>query len=169
MIEEEKKMDYSFTADEVFEVAILIEANGAGFYRKAAATQSGEKNRAFLEQLASMEDHHQLTFEKMRKGLKSHEKQATVFDPHQETVQYLAVMADTHGGEGSPKAADALTGDESIQEIIDIAIGLEKESILFYLGLRDFVPPDYGKDKLDRIIREEQRHIIQLNGFRKKL
>lgn len=162
-------MDYNFTADEIFEVAIRIEANGAGFYRKAAAAQSEERNRAFLEQLANMEDHHQSTFEKMRSGLKAHEKQATVFDPNQETAQYLAVMADTHGGEGSPKAADALTGNESIQEIIDIAIGLEKESILFYLGLKDFVPPDYGKEKLDRIIQEEQRHIVQLNGFRKKL
>ena len=162
-------MDYNFTADEIFEVAIRIEANGAGFYRKAAATQSEESNRAFLEKLAVMEDHHQQTFEKMRKDLKPREKQATVFDPNQETAQYLAVMADTHGGEGSPKAADALTGDESIQEIIDIAIGLEKESILFYLGLKDFVPPEYGQDKLDSIIKEEQRHIIQLNGFRKKL
>ena len=52
-------MDYNFTADEIFEVAIRIEANGARFYRKAAATQSEESNRVFLEQLAAMEDHHQ--------------------------------------------------------------------------------------------------------------
>ena len=162
-------MDYNFTAAEIFAVAIRIEANGASFYRKAAASQSDDSNRTFLEQLADMEDHHQMTFEKMRKNLKPQEKQATVFDPNQETAQYLAAMADTHGGEGSPKAADALTGDESMQEIIDIAVGLEKESILFYLGLKDFVPPEYGKDRLDRIIRQEQRHIVQLNGFRKKL
>ena len=162
-------MDYNFTADEIFEVAVRIEANGASFYRKAAATQSEDINRSFLEQLANMEDHHQSTFKKMRSNLKSNEKQATVFDPNQETAQYLAVMADTHGGEGSPTAADSLTGNEPIQEIIDIAIGLEKESILFYLGLKDFVPPEYGQDKLDRIIREEQRHIVQLKGFRKKV
>jgi rubrerythrin len=162
-------MDYNFTADEILEVAIRIEANGASFYRKAAAAQPDESNRAFLEQLANMEDTHQATFEKMRSSLEPTEKQPTVFDPNQETAQYLAAMADTHGGEGSPTAADALTGDESIQEIIDIAIGLEKESILFYLGLKDFVPPEYGQDKLDRIIREEQQHIIQLKGFRKKL
>jgi rubrerythrin len=142
-------MDYNFTAKEIVEVAIKIEANGASFYRKAAAKQSEESNRAFLEQLANMEDHHQRTFEKMSSDLKPNEKQATVFDPNQETAQ--------------------LTGDESIEEIIDIAIGLEKESILFYLGLRDFVPPEYGQDKLDHIIQEEQRHIVQLNGFRKKL
>ena len=162
-------MDYNFTADEIFEVAVRIEANGASFYRKAAATQSEDINRSFLEQLANMEDHHQSTFKKMRSNLKSNEKQATVFDPNQETAQYLAVMADTHGGEGSPTAADSLTGNEPIQEIIDIAIGLEKESILFYLGLKDFVPPEYGQDKLDRIIREEQRHIVQLKSFRKKV
>ncbi len=162
-------MDYNFTADEIFEVAVRIEANGASFYRKAAANQSEDINRSFLEQLAKMEDHHQSTFKNMRSTLKPNEKQTTVFDPNQETAQYLAVMADTHGGEGSPTAADSLTGNETIQEIIDIAIGLEKESILFYLGLKDFVPPEYGQDKLDRIIREEQRHIVQLNGFRKKV
>ena len=111
-------MDYNFTADEIFEAAIRIEANGASFYRKAAATQSDAVNREFLEQLAKMEDRHQATFEQMRKGLKANEKQATVFDPNQETAQYLAAMADTHGGEGSPQAADALTGKESIQEIV---------------------------------------------------
>jgi hypothetical protein len=81
----------------------------------------------------------------MRKDLKPQEKKATVFDPNQEAAQYLSAMADTHGGEGSPTAAYALTGEESIQEIIDIAIGLEMESILFYLGLKDFVPPDLGR------------------------
>jgi rubrerythrin len=77
-------------------------------------------------------------------------------------------MADSHGGEGSPAAADKLTGNESITEIIDIALGLEKESILFYLGLKDMVPPQYGQEKLEQIIAEERRHLIQLNTLRKK-
>ena len=64
-------------------------------------------------------------------NLKPHEKQATVFDSDQEATQYLAAMADTHGGEGSSKAADALTGNESIEEIIDIAMGLEKDLSCF--------------------------------------
>ena len=77
-------------------------------------------------------------------------------------------MADAHGGEGSPAIADYVDGKESMVQIIDIAIGLEKESILFYLGLKDMVPPKYGQEKLDQIIREEQRHVVQLNAFRKK-
>jgi rubrerythrin len=77
-------------------------------------------------------------------------------------------MADNHGGEGSPVAADALTGNESIAEVIDIAIGLEKESVLFYVGLTDLVPPEHGREQLEAIIREERRHIIQLTAMRKK-
>jgi rubrerythrin len=162
-------MAYDFNANEIFEMAIRIEENGARFYRKAAQSQLNEANRTALEKLASMEDHHKLTFESMRKGLSNVDKTSTVFDPNNEASQYLAAMADTHGGEGSLSAADALTGRESIQEIIDIAIGLEKESILFYLGLRDMVPPQYGRDKLDKIIDEERRHIIQLSAFRKRV
>lgn len=161
-------MAYEFNANEIFEMAIRIEENGAQFYRKAAEFQSDEENRRGLEKLAAMEETHKATFEKMRKDLSAAEKTTTVFDPKNESSQYLAAMADTHGGEGSPAAADRLTGKESMNEIVDIALDLEKESILFYLGLKDLVPAQYGQDKLDKIIDEERRHIIQLNRFRKK-
>jgi rubrerythrin len=159
---------YDFTAEEMFEVAIRIEENGARFYRKAAGLQSEEVPRSMLEKLAAMEGQHQKTFEKMHSELSEAERSPTVFDPHNESYRYLLAMADSHKGEGSPAAADALSGEESIAEILDIAIGLEKESILFYLGLRDLVPPKYGQARLDEIIHEERRHIIQLDGIRGK-
>jgi rubrerythrin len=162
-------MTYNFNADEMFEMAIRIEENGARFYRKASKLQSDPQNREMLEKLEAMEKTHKLTFEKMRSQISDAQKTATVFDPAGEASQYLMAMADTHGGEGSPTAADSLTGKESIAEIIDIAIGLEKESILFYLGLKDLVPPNLGQDKLNEIIGEERRHIIQLNKIRSKL
>lgn len=162
-------MVYDLNADEIFEMAIRIEANGARFYRKAAGFQSDPSNRKMLEKLASMEDHHQSVFAEMRKGLSEADKTATVFDPQNEASQYLAAMADAHRGEGSPAAADSLTGKESLAEIIDIAIGLEKESILFYIGLKDMVSPKYGQDKLDKIIAEERKHVIELSALRKKL
>ena len=161
-------MSYDFSANEIFEMAIRIEENGAKFYRKAAEFQSNEEKSKVLENLAAMEDTHKATFEKMRQDLSAAEKTTTVFDPNNESSQYLAAMADTHGGEGSPSAADKLTGKESIGEVIDIALNLEKESILFYLGLKDLVPPQYGQEKLDKIIQEERRHIVQLNALRKR-
>lgn len=161
-------MAYDFSASDIFKMAVRIEANGARFYRRAAELQSDATNKTMLTKLATMEDRHKLTFEKLQSELSASEKAATVFDPNGESAQYLAAMADSHGGEGSPEAADALTGKESIKEIIQTAIGLEKESILFYLGLKDFVPPELGQAKLDQIIKEERQHIIQLNAILKK-
>lgn len=162
-------MGYDFNADEVFEMAIKIEENGAAFYRKAAELQADQANKDLLNKLAAMEDTHKVSFVEMRNSITEAEKSATVFDPDNESSLYLSAMADQHGGEGSPSAANALTGNESMEDIISTAIGLEKESILFYLGLRDLVPPKYGQEKIDAIIKEERKHIIQLNAVLKKI
>lgn len=161
-------MAYDFSVNEVFEMAIQIEENGASFYRKAAGFQDDPSDKQFLEKLAHMEDKHKETFEAMRQQVSDAEKEQTVFDPANELSMYLKAMADSHGGEGNPDIAESFTGKETIEEIITTAIGLEKESILFYLGLKDFVPPKYGHEKLDHIIKEEKLHIAQLNGFLKK-
>lgn len=162
-------MAFEFNADEVLKMAIHIESNGAAFYRKAAGMQTDAKNRKFLEGLAAMEDQHKKTFTEMRKTLTEKDKEEKVFDPYNEASQYLASMADTLGGEGSPSAADALTGSETLEDILKTAIGLEKDSILFYLGLKDKVSPKYGKEKIDAIIKEEKRHVAQLSGILRKV
>ncbi|MDY0361061.1 MAG: ferritin family protein [Desulforegulaceae bacterium] len=161
-------MSYNFNADEVFQVAIKIEENAGEFYRKAASLQEEAQNVMFLEKLANMEDTHRDTFEKMRKELSEAEKKETVFDPDNELTDYLMSMARYHGGEGSPDAVKALTGNETIEEIVNTAIGLEKESILFYIGILYLVPEKLGQDKIHDIIKEEQRHVVQLNGFLNK-
>ena len=158
-----------FNADEVFEMAVRIENNGAAFYRKAAGLQSDIKNQKFLEGLANMEDRHEKIFTDMRTTLTEKDKEPKVFDPFDEVSQYLAAMADTMGGEGSPSVADALTGNESLEEILNIAVGLEKDSILFYLGIKDLIPAQSGKDRIDEIIKEERRHVIQLSKLLEKL
>ncbi len=158
-------MPYDFNAEEVFEMAIKIEANGAAFYRRAAALQTDKADKDFLESIARMEDGHRAGFEKMKATVSDMEKSQTVFDPNDELHLYLKAMADAHGGEGDPKIAARLTGDETMAQIIETAIGLEKESILFYLGLKDIVPPRLGQEKIDAIIREEKKHIAQLSNF----
>ncbi len=162
-------MMYDFNAGEVFKMAVRIEEGGAAFYRKAAGLQSDEENKKFLEKLAAMEDTHKSSFLTMSDDVSEAEKTEQVFDPAGDAEMYLAAMVDSHGGEGSPSAADALTGKETMEEIIKTAIGLEKESILFYLGIKDMVPPKYGQKKVDDIIEEERRHVIQLSSLLRKI
>lgn len=42
---------------------------------------------------------------------------------------------------------------------MEAAIVAEKDSIVFYLGMMQFVPEELGKDKLGKIIKEEMGHI----------
>nr|WP_319493010.1 ferritin family protein [uncultured Desulfobacter sp.] len=161
-------MAYDYNAAEAFEMAIQIEKNGAAFYRKAASLQKNEDDKKFLETIAKMEDRHQGGFEEMQTTLSEMEKGQTVFDPNEEMSLYLKAMADAHGGEGNPEVTAQLTGEESITQIVKMAIEMEKESILFYAGLKNLVPPKLGREKIDEIIQEEQKHVVQLTGFLNK-
>jgi rubrerythrin len=51
----------------------------------------------------------------------------------------------------------------SLEAILKEAITAEKDSIVFYLGMKDMVADGAGKAKIDVIIKEEMGHIRQLS------
>ncbi len=155
-------MGILFNADEVFEMAIQTEENGAAFYRRAAELHSGQDDVALLLALAEAEDKHKKTFWEMRSTLAGIEKESGGHDPYDEAVLYLDAIADSSGGEGSPKVADSLTGTETLRDILGTAIQLEKNSILFYVGLVDVVPERLGRKKVQDIINQEKAHLAGL-------
>ena len=156
-------MSFEFNADEILAMAEQIEGNGARFYRRAARLVNDVSVSSLLQELASWEDVHQKVFASMRDTLKEGDRQPTAFDPEDETSLYLHAMADGHVFNVSVDPANKLTGEESAKDILQLAIGQEKDSIVFYLGLKDMVPEVMGKEKIDEIIREEMRHIGYLN------
>ena len=147
------KMSYDFTADDIFEMAQQLERNGAAFYRNAAENAVDPSAKALLSQLAEMEDAHEKTFSRLRADLTDKEKSPTVFDPGGESVLYLRALADTRV---FFKKEINMT---SMEEILKSAITAEKDSIVFYLGMKDLVPGKLGKERFDTIIKEEMGHI----------
>ena len=162
-------MGITFNANEIFEMAEEIERNGAKFYRRASANSPDEKTKQMLLDMAVMEDEHLKTFQQMREELSGREKEAMVFDPDNLSVLYLQAMADARGYEGKITPAKELTGNETPKEIIEIALNSEKESVVFYFGLKGFVPVKAGRDKVEAVIIEELGHITTLLGRLKSL
>ena len=154
-------MTIPFNANEVFEMAQEIERNGAKFYRTAAKKfpQFGD---LFLE-LASMEDEHEKTFKKMQDELAGPEVDPPVFDPDGEADMYLQVMADDHVFDTKTDPSTLIDKLEKPGDVLRVAITLEKDSIAFYVGLRESVSQKAGKDKTDMIIRQEYGHIVTLS------
>lgn len=151
-------MSYDFNADEIFEMAEQIERNGASFYRKAAESIDDPAEKKLLLDLAAMEDGHEKTFADLRTGLSEKEKTATVFDPEGETSLYLRALADTR------VFFEKKIDTTSMEEILKEAILAEKDSIVFYLGMKEMVPENLGETKIDAIIKEEMAHIKLLSG-----
>ncbi|MBW2644742.1 MAG: ferritin family protein [Deltaproteobacteria bacterium] len=161
-------MTYDFNADEIFEMAEQIEKNGAKFYRQMAENISDSSISKLFLDLAAMEDEHEKTFASMRKDLSDQERKPTVFDPEGEAALYLRALAnlrvfDEEGQEDFVLLED-LPEEEKTKKIFRVAIGLEKDSIAFYLGMKELVPERLGKKKIDDIIKEEMGHIRLLSN-----
>lgn len=159
-------MSFNYTADEIFEMALQIERNGAAFYEEAAARTTDPRYQKLLKDIAAMEVGHQTIFAEMRSELGKKEKTPVTFDPNGEAVQYLRALADMR------VFFHKEINLSSLDDIFKAAITAEKESILFYLGMKDLVPAQLGSVRIDAIIDEEKRHIRilsdELAAYRRK-
>ena len=146
-------MSYHFNANNVFEMAEQMESNGVKFYQTAANSTENKEFKQFLSHLAQMEIVHQNIFKSLREELSTQEKAETVFDPNEESTLYLQALVDSRV---SFKNEYQMT---SIENILKAAIESEKDTIIFYLGMKEAVPEHLGKNKIDNIIKEEMTHI----------
>ena len=158
-------MSTVFNADEVLDIAVTIEKNGAKFYRKAAEGAADKATVDAFERLAAMEDNHVKIFAEMKDYLVSKEREHLTFDPDEQTALYLNAIADGKVFDVKKDLSDLLTGGETVKDVLRIAIGLEKDSIAFYVGIKEAVSENLGKDRIDGIIVEEMSHVTLLSDM----
>jgi rubrerythrin len=156
-------MNIQFNAFEAFEIAEQIERNGAKYYRRAAQLFDDKQIHDMFLELADWEKGHEKIFAEMRKLLSEQSRELRTFKPEDNVLPDLQAMAGLAVFGIRPDPADELTGKESKADIFKKAIKKEKDSIVYYTGLKDFVPDRAGKDKISDIIKEEMRHVGILN------
>ena len=151
--------DTSFSLDELLLMAQQIERNGARFYRRAAGGFPKGTAKDLLLELARFEDDHEQTFASMREN----QGQTGTYDPDQLATLYLNALADGQIFDPREDPSEKLTGRETLEEVLQLAVGIEKDSIVFYVGLKEAVPESLGKTQVDKIIQEEMSHLFYLN------
>ena len=157
-------MGIMFNFDEVFEMAEQIERNGARFYRCAAETFPNSAAYDKLLELAAMEERHEKTFASLRSDLTKGVRLESTFDPDNEAALYLQALAGNKVFDVKKDPSDIISKEKTLKEILHIAIGLEKDSIVFYTGIKDMIPENLGKENIDLIIKEEKGHIVELSN-----
>jgi rubrerythrin len=155
-------MTVKFNAFEVFEIAEQIERNGTNFYIRAAELFDDPDIRRMFLALAEWEKEHERTFARMKQQVSEQSRRTNTSEvggslPDPRVMAGLAVF----GIRTNP--AEELYGKQNRKDIIRRSVEKEKDSIVFYHGLKEFVSAEADKDRIDDIIREEMRHIVILD------
>lgn len=160
-------MIYNFNADAILEMAEQIERNGAKFYHAASRRVLSPQVKEMLVRLAKMEEEHEKTFADLRKELTHPEHSPKFAELEADVQRYLNALANTRIFDKDKKLdlkiTEAHTEADILEDIYRSAIRAEKDSIVFYVGLREMVPESFGKSKIDAIIKEEMLHITTLS------
>ncbi|MFP4176001.1 MAG: ferritin family protein [Planctomycetota bacterium] len=157
-------MSRIYNADEVYEMGEQIERDGRSFYLQAAENADSVEVKELLTELADMEKDHEQLFHDMRMEVRDSGVSAPTFDPDQQAPLYLQATAETHVFNIHKDVCDVLTGEETTEEILTTAIAFEKDTVVFFLGLKDLVPEDLGEDKINWLVEQEMEHITTLAG-----
>jgi rubrerythrin len=154
----------NFCAEEIVKRAIAIEMKANKFYLAAAATAKDNQLRSFLETLAAMEVGHARMFEDIEKHLSDEERKVEIYDPGSEMAFYLDKFTEMQAWEAEPPT-DVYDDADVMMRILRSALKAEKETVVFYTFLYDFVRPERGLDKVSAIIREERNHVAKLQNI----
>lgn len=148
-----------FSIREIFEMAIETEKLGYKFYTNMAKKFKGNKGlKGLFDILAEKEKQHEKTFIELKKIVGDREP-----SNWEEVESFFRAVSESEFFLGKQKALPSMTHVKSIRDAVNYAMGFEKATLLYYIGLREEVRE---KHILDEIIREEKNHLTWLHKFR---
>ena len=151
-------METRFNVFEILQIAEKIEHNGAKFYLKMADLfeDSGLRNTCY--KLATWKAKHENVLAQRRKRFSEKTGEFGTFDPDNYVLSNPQVMAGLAVFTSKPGSLKQPT-KENPTDLFKDAIRRAKEAIFFYNGLKDFARDPASKETIDKIIKEENRHI----------
>ena len=153
------------SGSEVIEAGIQIEKNGRDFYGELTKNSKNQKARDVFKYLAVEEERHIAVFQKI---LVSAQKTEPAESYPGEYFAYLNALAGdyvfTQKGQGKEIAARI----KADKEAVSLGIVFEKDSILFYEGMKKVIP-EYDLNVIEELIRQEQGHLRKLADLKKEL
>ena len=157
----------TFNPQEIIKIAINIEESGKKLYQALESKAKDRKLKIICKYLKEQEEIHRQTFEKMLDNIGEyivHEFSSGEYGA------YLKAIATQYIFTQELIEAKVKEGFCSDLEAVEFGIFVEKESILTYSALREYMLT--GKQAvLDRVIDQERKHLVELvalKGFLKK-
>jgi len=153
-----------FSGSEIVEMAVQIEKNGRDFYNKVSASSNNKDVKKIFEHLSMQEERHIKIFEDMLSAVKKYEPAEAYTD---EYFGYMKALADEHIFTKEKKGDEIAKTVKDDAQAIELGIGFEKDSILFYHEMKSFVP-ESEHNIINGLIKEEQMHLKKLSLLRRR-
>ncbi|MBF0567177.1 MAG: ferritin family protein [Nitrospirae bacterium] len=155
------KLD-NLSVREVVEMAVRTEILGHGYYT--------DLSKQFVKQqevhdlfsfLAGQEEKHIKRFTELKDKIGGEEP-----DNWQDVSEYMRAYVESAFFMGRDKALPHMHNITEANAALGLAIGFEKETLLYFYAMRDMVK-EHGI--VDEIIKEEKSHIVSLARMKDKL
>ena len=157
-------MSNIFSAAEVVEMGIKIEENGKSFYNTVAKKSKNKDAQQAFELLAGEEENHIKRFEAILSQVKKYEPPEAYTEDY---FSYIKSLSSEYVFTGKDKGEEIAEAAKTDKEAVELGIGFEKQSILFYEEMKKFVLE--GEQKIvNKLLEEEKGHLRKLSELKGK-
>ena len=158
-------MAITFSGNELINIAIGIEKRGVAFYDIMAKSTENAEARDVFRYLADMERMHIHIFQSMLGEADKYQPQENYTG---EYAAYLQALVDSAVFTDDSITSEMATQVGSDIKAMELAIGAEKDSILFYYEMKEIMPQS-TQPTVSKIIAEKKSHLRELSELKKKL
>jgi rubrerythrin len=145
-----------FTAHEILDLAVQLEENGESVYREAAGQASNPNIRDLLLWMAEEEVKHARWFSELKQEIES--RSINPFMAEMSRKVFGGILGDKSFSHREVNFSEV----ECIDDLIEIFIEFEKDTLLFYETLIPFIEDKNTLDYVTKIIAEENDHVKKL-------
>ena len=154
-----------FSAEETLKIAIQIEENGKEFYEGMVPEVDESQIKDLFKNLATQEVNHknaprELGEAEMERG---EDISSLLYGDLEDS--YLKALADSKIFNPANENIQAAKQVDSRDELVAIAISLEKDTILYYYELLELAKSSDDQELIKQVIEEEKTHVKKLAGI----
>ena len=147
-------------ARELLKMAIRDEETGMEFYQVLADKTEDEALRKKFLEIREQEIGHAERFREMVEGLGDYVPREEVPGDYEHYYESFLSKRDYMNPDDAVELARKTKTDE---EAIRFALSQEKDTLLFFIEMKELVPSNQHRDLVQAVIHEERTHVIDLS------
>jgi rubrerythrin len=148
-----------FNEVEAAKIAQNMETNGLAFYEKAAAKTRNPKVRDVFLQLADDERKHLAAFAELEEILQTRRIDGAGYTDDSEIGAYIDRLMQSQVFCDQCSVTGLLSQANEDLDALAVGMRAERDSILFYQEILDFVDSKEAKESFTWILKEERKHL----------